>query len=84
MTGNIRRREDIRRYWFFDCECRRCADPSELGTNMSAIRCLSCPSGHLLPLRTLDYASDWGCGSCGCVVPHETVDEVLTTIETQV
>jgi hypothetical protein len=83
-SGNLRRREDIRRYWFFDCRCRRCCDVTELGTNMSGILCFSCNRGFLLPNDTLDYKSDWSCVSCKTSLNYETVDEVLTAIEYQV
>lgn len=82
--GNVRRRQDIRRYWFFDCECDRCRDPTEMGTLMSALRCLSCDSGFLLPVDGLDYESDWACDGCSKTVKFKTVDEVLATIEKQV
>ena len=52
--GNVRRRTDIQKYWFFDCACPRCSDPSELGTFMSAIRCNACGTGYLLPENSLD------------------------------
>ncbi len=42
FPGNIRRRDDIQRYWYFNCACQRCLDPTEMGTYMSAIRCNQC------------------------------------------
>ena len=50
----MRRRTDIKKYWFFDCACPRCSDPTELGTFMSAIRCNACRAGYLLPENSLD------------------------------
>ena len=35
--GNMRRREDIKRNWFFDCACPRCSDATEMGSFMSAV-----------------------------------------------
>ena len=84
ILGNLRRREDIHRYWFFDCQCKRCCDVTEFGTNMSAILCYNCKQGHLLPRDTLDYKSDWVCVSCHATLKYETIDEVLTAIEHQV
>ena len=84
ISGNVRRRDDIRKYWFFDCECRRCVDPTELGTHMSSIRCFTCSTGFLLPSEAIVYNCDWKCESCGATAPHATVDEVLSTIEQQV
>ncbi len=42
LIGNIRRRDDIQRYWYFHCTCPRCVDPTELGTYMSAVKCNQC------------------------------------------
>lgn len=39
MYGHLRRRCDIRDCWFFECQCRRCRDPTEMGSRMSAHRC---------------------------------------------
>ena len=33
------RRPLLRDKWHFDCQCRRCADPTELGSNLSAVIC---------------------------------------------
>jgi len=62
--GTFRRRRDISKYWFFHCHCHRCKDPSEMGTNMSALRCDKCSTGLLLPRDALDYDSIWDCSSC--------------------
>ena len=40
--GNNRRRQYLKKYWYFDCCCSRCADKTELGTNMSSVRCEEC------------------------------------------
>ena len=84
FLGNIRRRDDIHKHWFFDCECERCCDSTEFGTFMSAVRCLTCQSGYLLPTDALEYESLWECDTCGMIVAHSTVDEVISTIEKQV
>lgn len=81
--GNVRRREDIERYWFFRCECPRCSDSTEFGTFMSAVRCFQCRNGFLLQSEINDLASDWLCNRCGSRLPHKNVNEVLTTIEKQ-
>ncbi len=82
--GNSRRREDIQKYWFFDCECTRCRDTTEMGSYMSAVRCLDCATGFLLPVTWDSYEPDWACDACDAVLPHAVVDDVLTTIEKQV
>ncbi len=82
-AGNVRRRSDILKYWFFDCTCERCSDRTEFGTYMSSLRCTACLVGFLLPADALDYNSDWECGNCSVVVPFRTVDDVLATLEKQ-
>lgn len=84
FTGNMRRREDIRRFWYFDCQCARCSDPTELGSYMSAVICFACNRGYLLPIEALEYKSDWKCDACSHVISYDLVNEVITTIETQV
>ena len=80
----MRRREDIRRFWYFDCRCGRCSDPTELGSCMSAVTCFACKRGFLLPLDSLQYRSDWKCDGCGNIIPYDLVNEVISTIESQV
>lgn len=82
--GNMRRREDIRKFWFFDCKCKRCSDSTELGSYMSAVTCFACKRGFLLPISALEYKSDWQCDHCQNVVPYDLVNEVISTIESQV
>lgn len=80
----MRRRDDIRRFWYFDCHCARCSDPTELGSYMSAVICFACNRGYLLPLDSLKHKCDWKCDTCENVIPYDLVNEVIATIETQV
>jgi len=61
LCGNFKRRQKIRDEWYFDCECRRCSDPTECGSFVSALKCDSCISGNVLPVDSLDYNSKWKC-----------------------
>ena len=40
--GNNRRREYLKKYWYFDCCCVRCSDRTELGSHMSSLVCSMC------------------------------------------
>ena len=84
LAGNMRRREDIRKFWFFDCECKRCSSSTELNSYMSAVTCFACKRGFLLPIAALEYKSDWQCDHCHNIVPYDLVNEVISTIESQV
>ena len=83
LVGNVRRRQQLRERWFFDCSCVRCADPTELGTFLSGVLCKKCSGGVLLPKDSLDYESDWACGrdGCGTVVAGRTIAALIETME---
>jgi len=50
LTSLPRRQDKLSSLWFFTCECQRCLDPTELGSNISSVACPACPKGgHLLP-----------------------------------
>jgi len=80
--GSIVRRPPFKSLWNFDCLCRRCTDPTELGTFASAIRCgvSSCP-GHCLPLDCLNYTSDWSCAKCGKILTSDTALQVTEMVQ---
>ena len=80
--GSIVRRPPFRTLWNFDCGCRRCSDPTELGTFASAIRCpaVGCP-GHCLPTDSLSYTSDWRCSKCEKIISSDTAMEVTQTVQ---
>ncbi|XP_053669848.1 SET domain-containing protein SmydA-8 [Anopheles nili] len=64
LQGTIKRRQHLHAEKFFWCNCRRCTDPTELGTNCSALRCTKCQRGHILPTNPLDQEADWRCQQC--------------------
>ena len=61
--GSVVRRTQFPTTWYFDCACERCADPTELGTFLSSLRCDNC-DGCVLPKQSLVYDSIWVCGGC--------------------
>ncbi len=79
--GTLYRRRDLRATWSFTCACRRCRDPTELGTLVSAVRCERCRVGHCLPGRDgeevggVGEAQEWCCGSCGARASGQGVRE---------
>lgn len=44
----LQRRRHLKESKFFDCDCKRCSDPTELGTNLSSMRCNNCENGIIL------------------------------------
>ena len=79
--GNFKRRKKIRDEWYFDCECKRCSDPTECGSNISAIMCHECFDGIMLPVNSLDYESIWRCKTCGFTLDPEAVESMVDAIE---
>ena len=53
MNPTLLRRDHLQQGKFFDCECSRCADPTELGTNMSSMKCNKCDSGFIMSSNPL-------------------------------
>ena len=80
--GSIVRRPPFRQLWNFDCQCRRCSDPTELGTFASAILCplSSCP-GHCLPVDCLSYTSAWQCSKCGREMTSDEAIEITEMVQ---
>ncbi|CAH2044304.1 unnamed protein product, partial [Iphiclides podalirius] len=65
LQGTLKRREHIKLSKFFDCACKRCSDPTELGTYCSAFRCPKC-GGRVLSAAPLEPHASWQCTEAGC------------------
>ncbi|GLG98127.1 Uncharacterized protein, isoform B [Gryllus bimaculatus] len=48
LEPTLIRREQLLRGKHFACDCARCADPTELGTNLSTLKCSKCDNGWVL------------------------------------
>jgi len=76
LTGRLERQQLLGTA----CQCKRCEDPTELGTNASSVRCQKCPNGLCLP--PLDPNSPWKCTSCpACLSPHLVSSLILSLQE---
>ncbi|KAL1494356.1 hypothetical protein ABEB36_009968 [Hypothenemus hampei] len=67
LQGTQKRREHLLENKFFECKCRRCTDPTELGTFTGALICPKCENGLVLCDNPLDFDSKWSCrkkGTC--------------------
>ncbi|XP_063358257.1 SET domain-containing protein SmydA-8-like isoform X2 [Cydia amplana] len=63
-----------KRFW---CKCHRCSDSSEMGTRLSALRCLDKECvGILLPVTPLDPRCEWQCDNCEALEPPARVNMV--------
>ena len=63
---------------YFHCECERCKDPSELGTNFSTLRCIGAEEGLCnglqMPTDPTSSESEWACNKCPVKVSNEQVN----------
>lgn len=59
-----------------ECSCKRCSDPTEMGTHLSSIKCNECESGLLTFDQTL-----WRCFNCKKTKPFKEIDDLLSKIK---
>jgi len=90
MLGTQARRDQLATQFGFWCKCERCRDPTEMGTNLSALICtnkhpVDSPS-YLLPLDPLDPESVWECldPNCGTNFTSEEILGILAPIASNV
>ncbi|RZC35635.1 msta [Asbolus verrucosus] len=57
LQGSEERRRQLEEGKHFQCACARCADPTELGTEMSSLKCPRCHKGLIRP-------RPWRCSAC--------------------
>ncbi|KAF4530660.1 hypothetical protein B566_EDAN004899 [Ephemera danica] len=77
------RRECLKMGKYFSCECRRCVDPTELGSHLSSLRCSeqTCEGSVVSedPLRPAE--ANWRCTACGRTLDAMSVLEGLRGIQ---
>ncbi|CAG9856962.1 unnamed protein product [Phyllotreta striolata] len=89
LWGTAARREHLLRTKYFGCCCKRCADPTELGTNLSALKCIGGVEGDLcggvqLPLRPTLMEGAWRCDKCSIELPEKDVMKFVNHLGEQV
>lgn len=88
LWGTQARRQHLKDTKFFSCKCIRCSDPTELGTYLSAMKCLgdgskACDGIHL-PEDPLDDETDWACSQCSVKVGNSQVNMVISQMGEEV
>ena len=83
LWGTLKRRKKIKEEWYFDCTCKRCSDPTECGTYISAVKCFDCDNGVLLPEDPLNYDSPWLCNKCSLQIVSSRVETLVEDIEAE-
>ncbi|KAL3272852.1 hypothetical protein HHI36_014313 [Cryptolaemus montrouzieri] len=88
LWGTQARREHLRETKYFSCRCKRCSDPTELGTNFSALVCMGTneqPCGGIqLPLDPLDDTTEWTCSKCEIRLTNNEVSYLVNQIGEEV
>lgn len=82
--GTAARRDHMKSTKYFMCTCRRCADPTELGTNFSALRCQKCSIGFLMSAAPLDQLADWICTSCNATISSDEANDITLNLGEEV
>lgn len=81
-VGTKERRALLRYSKFFECDCSRCADPTESSTYVSAFKCQQCPAGRVLPVNPLQEAeTDWRCDLCSYRITAANVAKAVTKLK---
>ena len=74
MANTLYRRRQLKALKYFDCDCKRCADPTELGSHFSTLLCrIKNCGGFVLCRDPILSTSTWVCFKCGAEVEGEQV-----------
>ena len=58
------------------CGCKRCADPTELGTYSSALKCPKCKKGDVISTDTNNLDAVWKCNIKNCKAEGISPDKI--------
>ncbi|KAJ8680669.1 hypothetical protein QAD02_016456 [Eretmocerus hayati] len=83
MLPTLLRREHLQESKHFACACNRCADPTELGTHLSSLKCNKCDNGVVVSLDSLDPESQWKCTHCEFSTSGGAVSRVMHIIQAE-
>lgn len=84
LYGTLKRIVLMEEIAHFQCKCCRCCDNTEMGTFMSAVKCLDCERDYLLPEYPTTVQSDWKCSDCGSIQNVCKIVSRVCEIEDQV
>ncbi|CAH0563605.1 unnamed protein product [Brassicogethes aeneus] len=82
LWGTSNRRHHLYQTKYFWCNCSRCKDVTEGGTNFSTMKCQNECNGYILPKTFLDNEDgdklqDWECNKCKKIMNSYSVHEIL-------
>uniref|UniRef100_A0A1I8PKC9 Uncharacterized protein n=1 Tax=Stomoxys calcitrans TaxID=35570 RepID=A0A1I8PKC9_STOCA len=84
LYGTAQRQEHLKAGKYFTCDCKRCKDPAELGTNFSTFKCSKCEDGWLLCQDPLDASTEWKCTLCEFKTSNEAVQKAISVMQAEV
>ncbi|XP_066261852.1 SET domain-containing protein SmydA-8-like [Euwallacea similis] len=89
LWGTQARREHLRETKYFSCKCKRCEDPTEMGTYLSGLRCIGTQEdeacgGIQLPIDPLDDNTEWACNKCDVKLTNQEVSYLINQIGEEV
>ncbi|XP_018563555.1 protein msta-like [Anoplophora glabripennis] len=77
LWGTTARRHHLKKTKYFVCTCKRCQDPTEMGTYINALKCLGVerePCGGVqLPLNPIEGNCQWTCNKCDIKLPNKDI-----------
>ncbi|KAK9505377.1 hypothetical protein O3M35_009451 [Rhynocoris fuscipes] len=68
---------------YFNCDCKRCSDPTELGTHLNSLKCTKCDNGLVITANPLDNDAPWKCTHCDYGITGAGVQKVYTVIQNE-
>ena len=80
---SLTRRRTLSEGWYFSCCCPRCADNTELGTQVSSLACAQC-GGRVLARQPLEADTEWECGGCGARLASAEVESLVTSFSDKI
>lgn len=84
LAPTLFRRAHLKEGKYFECSCPRCSDPTELGTNLSTLKCGKCDNGWVLSSAPLDETAIWKCTLCEFTTKGESVMRVFRIIQKEI
>ncbi len=79
LWNTLDRRWHLKSNKHFWCCCRRCADPRELGTMLSSVKCPEC-GGSVLSQDSLNQSANWECCECKTTQNFKQVGKIHESI----
>lgn len=89
LWGTQMRREHLKDTKYFECKCDRCKDPTELGTYLSALKCMGTEEkgacgGYQLPVDPLSSSTEWACNKCPVRITNDHVNFLMSQMNEEV